>query len=66
MELIKVSKHVLINPYKVSCILQKNVKGNAIFSVMVDGNTYEIDDIEEFLGKLNSVSGKANQQFFAG
>lgn len=66
MELIKVSKNIMINPHKISCLMQKSVKGNAIVSVIVDGNTYEVDDPQEFLAELNRYSSRPNQQYFAG
>ena len=66
MELIKVSKNVLVNPEMIASIIQKNVKGGAIFNVVVGDDSYEVEDIQSFLTDLNRFTKNTSQQFFAG
>lgn len=67
MKLIPISKSVLINPEKITCVEQKNIKGKVDTLVVVEGRQYVLEvDIRVFLQQLMEAGVETSEQYWAG
>lgn len=67
MNLVSISKNVLVNPEKITSIELKNVKGRIDILVLVEGRQYSVEkDVSVFLRELKASGVEAPEQFWAG
>lgn len=67
MNLVKISKNVLVNPKYISSVEQKDVRGKQTIIIWVDGRSYTLEvSLKEFMNELDNLQITDNKQYFAG